>query len=152
MEKKDLLRNKDLDCVASRCVADGTEKVVYIYRDEQGVDDSGWRFFSGNEPGWYFMEPDNLPIVSIEEIVKLNPDVAELLSAPQGSFFRRDESGALVPTDPPEKSSLEKFMDMEAERRGSGFPFAKLLIFAAVIGFAVYLILRWLMGRSTTHE
>ena len=75
-----LLRDKDLDCVASRCVADGTEKVGYMYRDEQGTDDSGWRFFSGNEPGWYFMEPDNLPIVSIQEIVELNPDVAELLT------------------------------------------------------------------------
>jgi hypothetical protein len=147
MEKKDLLRNKDLDCVASRCVADGTEKVGYMYRDEQGVDDSGWRFFSGNEPGWYFMEPDNLPIVSIEEIVKLNPDVGELLTAPQGSFFRRDENGVLVPTDPPEKSSIEKLMDMEAEKRRSSFPFTKLLIMIAAAGLIVYFILRWLMGR-----
>ena len=147
MGKNDLLRNKDLDCVASRCVADGTEKVGYMYRDEQGPDDSGWRFFSGNEPGWYFMEPDNLPIVSIEEIVKLNPDVGELLTAPQGSFFRRDENGVLVPTDPPEKSSIEKLMDMEAEKRRSSFPFTKLLIMIAAAGLIVYFILRWLMGR-----
>ena len=143
----DLLRDKDLDCVASRCVADGTEKVGYMYRDEQGTDDSGWRFFSGNEPGWYFMEPDNLPIVSIQEIVELNPDVAELLSAPQGSYFRRNDDGVLVQTDPPEKSSIEKFMDMQAEQNTAGYSFAGLLLKALAVGFLVYLALRLIIGR-----
>ncbi|MBP0986466.1 MAG: DUF2185 domain-containing protein, partial [Oscillospiraceae bacterium] len=95
----------------------------------------------------YFMEPDNLPIVSIEEIVKLNPDIAEFLSAPQGSFFRRNDEGVFVPEDPPEKSSIEKFMDMQAEKSRSGYSFAGFLLKALAVGFVIYLILRLIIGK-----
>ena len=61
------------------------------------MDDSGWRFFEGDEAQNYVDDPSNLGMYDVNTIANYDSEIIPLLQAPEGSAFERDESGAFVP-------------------------------------------------------
>ena len=56
--------------------------------------DSGWRFFAGEESEAYLSDPSHSGVYSLNTICNYDPDLIPLLSAPYGSAFARGEDGA----------------------------------------------------------
>ncbi|MGH8075841.1 MAG: DUF2185 domain-containing protein [Lysobacter sp.] len=85
-------------CLATdRITVDGST-VGYCYREDPDTpEDSGWRFFAGDESQEYTDDPDNLALYDVNTIANYDPDIAGLLEAPVGSTFERDGSGQFVP-------------------------------------------------------
>ena len=82
-------------CIATdRITVDGC-KVGYMYREytEAGTQDSGWRFFAGDETREYVDTLENSEIYSLNTICNYDPDILPLLYAPPGTAYARDASG-----------------------------------------------------------
>ena len=76
-------------------LVEGKRKVRYMYREEpDNVQDSGWRFFSGDEDDEYVNDPDNIGLYDVNTIADIDPDIIPYLNHPVGSAFER-EDGAL---------------------------------------------------------
>lgn len=82
-------------CMATdRITVDGAP-VGYMYRDKPIRDeDSGWRFFAGDEDEHYMADQQRHGVYDLNTIVNYDPDVLPLLEAGQGSRFERDTNGA----------------------------------------------------------
>lgn len=79
--------------LATRYLVDNRRKVRFMYREQpDNKDDSGWRFFSGDEDQAYVDDPDHIAIYDIETILGLDRDVEPYLSAPAGSAFEREDT------------------------------------------------------------
>ncbi len=85
-------------CFASDRVAVDHEPVGFMYREEADFEeDSGWRFFAGDESQAYLDKADNTGIYDVNDIANCDPDIVPLLDFPVGSEFERDEeTGKLV--------------------------------------------------------
>ena len=81
-------------CLATdRIVVDGA-KVGYMYREEPSREqDSGWRFFSGDEDENYMANNSRHGVYDVNTIVNYDPDIFPLLDSPFGSRFERDADG-----------------------------------------------------------
>ncbi|WP_109486383.1 DUF2185 domain-containing protein [Occallatibacter savannae] len=84
-------------CIASdRITVDGM-RVGYMYREKsQDPSDSGWNFFSGDEPQDYVDDPRNLGMYNVNTIANYDPDIVPLLDKPFGTAWARDEKGEFV--------------------------------------------------------
>lgn len=82
-------------CFATDEITVMGKPVGWCYREEpdDGVPDSGWRFFSGEEPEGYTDDPSNTEICELNCICNYDPDVMPLLAAPYGSAFARGKNG-----------------------------------------------------------
>jgi hypothetical protein len=82
-------------CLATdRIVVDGA-RVGYMYRETPiRADDSGWRFFAGDEDDTYMTNTERHGVYDINTLVNYDPDILPLLDAVEGSRFERDGSGA----------------------------------------------------------
>ena len=61
-------------CIVTNTVAKQGEPVGFLYREASVFEnDSGWRFFSGDETDEYTDDPDNFSVVSLSEITQSNP-------------------------------------------------------------------------------
>lgn len=106
MEKKFKLSASDIRelvpgmgyCIATDMITVEGKRVGYLYREEPDKkDDSGWRFFSGDESQEYVDEPDNMAIYAVNTIANYDPDIIPLLGSPSGAAFGRDpETGEFV--------------------------------------------------------
>ena len=87
-------------CLATdRITVDG-KPVGYMYREEGDSDqDSGWRFFAGDESDEYANDPENLGLFDVNTIANYDPAIIPLLSAPTGSAYARNREGKLVPAN-----------------------------------------------------
>ena len=85
-------------CLASdRIVVDGCQ-VGYCYREKpESEDDSGWRFFAGDEKLAYLDDADNLGLYEVNTIANYDEGIVGVLDYPVGSAFKRSESGAFEP-------------------------------------------------------
>ncbi|MDR1320249.1 MAG: DUF2185 domain-containing protein [Gracilibacteraceae bacterium] len=87
-----------------RVTVDGL-KVGYMYREEpdEGVPDSGWRFFAGDEDDDYIDDPDHSGFYRLNTIANCDAAVIPFLNAPYGSAFVRDDGGVFreTPFEPP---------------------------------------------------
>ena len=83
-------------CYATdRITVDGA-KIGYMYRENPDQkDDSGWRFFAGDENDEYANNPENLGIYDVNTIAHYDLDIIPFLSSPYGSAFGRNENGIL---------------------------------------------------------
>jgi hypothetical protein len=64
--------------------------VRFMYRELPDDDvDSGWRFFSGEEPQEYVDDPANLGIYNVNTIANYDPAIIPHLDAPVFSAFER---------------------------------------------------------------
>jgi len=93
--------------LASKMLVENNRKVRFMYREESTAQDSGWRFFCGDEDQAYADKPENIAIYDIQAILKLDKDVRPYLCAAPGSAFER-----LADSDAFQKSSD---FDFEAE-------------------------------------
>ena len=82
-------------CFATDEITVMGKPVGWCYREEpdDGVPDSGWRFFSGEEPEGYTDDPSNTEICELNCICNYDTDVIPLLAAPYGSAFARGKNG-----------------------------------------------------------
>ena len=85
-------------CIVSKKVYEKSFEVGYLYRDKQmdGVPDSGWRLFAGDEDDEYANNSANLHIAALEYICKYTPKILPLLDSPIGSAYYRDENGEYI--------------------------------------------------------
>ena len=84
-------------CVATKEISVSGRPVGFMYREEPVFDnDSGWRFFSGDESDGYTDNPDNFTVCGIGEITASNPDILPLLQEKAGAWEWAEEgSGRL---------------------------------------------------------
>lgn len=85
-------------CIATdRITVDGA-RVGYMYREEPFNDqDSGWRFFAGDEAQEYLDDVEHMAIYDVNTIANFDPAIIPLLVRPVGSAFEREDGdGELV--------------------------------------------------------
>lgn len=82
--------------LASKMLTDGNNnrKVQSMYREETpNPQDSGWRFFCGEETPDYINNPDNIAIYEIDAILKIDPSIRPCLNHFPGVALEREENG-----------------------------------------------------------
>lgn len=68
-------------------------KVRFMYREKPDNDnDSGWRFFSGEEDQEYVDNPNNIAIYDVDTILAIDNSIKVYLSSPIGSAFEREDA------------------------------------------------------------
>lgn len=78
---------------ATRMLVDGKRKVRYMYREKtSNPQDSGWRFFCGDEDDQYVNDPDNIAIYDINTILEIDKDILPYLNSSTGIAFERNDS------------------------------------------------------------
>jgi len=82
-------------CLATdRITVDGA-KVGYMYREAPTrEEDSGWRFFAGDESHGYMADTQRHGVYDVNTIVNYDPDILPLLDSDAGSRFERAANGA----------------------------------------------------------
>ena len=79
--------------LAPKSLVEHQKKVRFMYRDTPvSPSDSGWRFFSGDEPDEYVNVPENIGLYDVSTIISIDPDIAPFLQAPYGVAFERDDT------------------------------------------------------------
>ncbi len=83
-----------LGCIISK-EAFNTESVGYMYREEpqEGMPDSGWRFFKGDETEEYISNPNNSTVCALNTVCNICPDVMAYIHASIGRTFVKQDIG-----------------------------------------------------------
>lgn len=87
-----------LGCLISdRVTVDGM-RIGYMYREEvdNGMPDSGWRFFAGDEDDAYVNNPDNCGVYHLNTACNYDEDIIPFLSRKPYVAFGRDADGNFV--------------------------------------------------------
>ena len=81
-------------CMATdRITVDG-KPVGYMYRERPTrEEDSGWRFFAGDEDEAYMADLQRHGVYALNTIVNYDPDVLAYIDAEEGSRFERSADG-----------------------------------------------------------
>ncbi|MDV0447530.1 hypothetical protein MsAg5_14300 [Methanosarcinaceae archaeon Ag5] len=89
--------NGPIGCIATdRITVDGF-RVGFMYREESDYpEDSGWRFFAGDESDDYMADAANSDVYSLNTIANYDPEIMEFLEAGVGSAFFRGEDGTFL--------------------------------------------------------
>lgn len=82
-------------CVSGKIIEGEPIRVAYRERS-QGQADSGWRLLSGTEDELYAVNPDNVYMMRIKELLIKFPELEPILKAKTGSLFKADENGKLI--------------------------------------------------------
>jgi hypothetical protein len=61
--------------------------------------DSGWFFCAGTEKRAYMDNARNFAIVQVATLLERFPELAEIVDAPEGAKFRRDDGDRFVSDD-----------------------------------------------------
>ena len=78
--------------VTKRLVEENS-KIGFAYREKSDNEtDSGWRFFVGNEKQEYVDNPDNLLLLTIEDIIKLDASIKSILNSEINMAFEKVET------------------------------------------------------------
>lgn len=81
--------------MATKMLVDNKRKVRFMYREEpSNAQDSGWRFFCGDEDQEYTDNPDNIAIYDIDTITAIDKTVAPYLKAATGTALEREDENA----------------------------------------------------------
>ncbi len=80
---------------ATKMLVEGRRKVRFMYREQpDDPNDSGWRFFCGDEDQEYADNPDNIGIYDINTILEIDDSILPLLDSPFGTAFEREDENA----------------------------------------------------------
>lgn len=84
-------------CFATdKIIVDG-EKIGFMYRETPlNVQDSGWRFMSGNENDDYMNDTSKSGIYHLNTLCNYDESIIELLDFPVGSIFKRNADGKFI--------------------------------------------------------
>ena len=78
-------------CFAPTNLVEEQRKVRFMYRETPDDDnDSGWRFFAGDESDEYVNDPNNIGLFDVFTIAKIDRDIIPFLDSPFGSAFERE--------------------------------------------------------------
>lgn len=78
--------------LATKMLIEGKRKVRYMYREESlNPQDSGWRFFCGDEDDAYVNTPENIGIYDINTILEIDKDVTPYLHCLTGTALERED-------------------------------------------------------------
>ncbi|GAC1648242.1 MAG: hypothetical protein NVS4B3_03530 [Gemmatimonadaceae bacterium] len=78
--------------LASARVAREGRKIRFMYREASDrADDSGWRFFSGDEPQAYVDDSSNIGLYAVGTIAAIDPSIVPLLATLAPCAFERDD-------------------------------------------------------------
>ncbi len=95
-------------CFATDMITVDGQKVGYMYREKPDFpEDSGWRFFSGQESEAYLEDAGHTAIYDVNTIANYDPGIIALLDAPVGSAFERRgwfRKFVAVPFEPPDEA------------------------------------------------
>ena len=81
--------------MATKMLVDGRRKVRFMYRETpDGPQDSGWRFFCGDEDNEYVNNPENIGIYDINTLLGIDKSILPYLQATEGSAFEREDENA----------------------------------------------------------
>lgn len=82
--------------VTDRIVVDGAS-VGYMYRQKpDNKQDSGWRFFAGDENEDYLDQQDNIEIMSVNTIAHYDPSIIPFLEANYDTAFAKNEKNEFI--------------------------------------------------------
>lgn len=80
---------------ATKMLVEGRRKVRFMYREKPGdFNDSGWRFFCGDESQEYTDNPDNIGIYDVNTVLEIDNSIMPLLYSPPGSAYEREDENA----------------------------------------------------------
>jgi len=84
--------------MATKMLVNNKRKVRFMYRDEPSNDqDSGWRFFCGDEDQDYTNNPDNIAIYDVDTIIAIDKSIIPYLKSVKGTALEcEDENGVFV--------------------------------------------------------
>jgi hypothetical protein len=86
---KDLVRPMGGALATDRITVDGLP-VGYMYREAPDrPEDSGWRFFAGNEDQAYIDDPANTSVYAVNTIANYDPDIIGYLETPAPCAFEK---------------------------------------------------------------
>ena len=78
--------------LATKMLVDGKRKVRYMYHEESSnPQDSGWRFFCGDEDDEYVNNPSNISIYDIKTILGIDKSILPYLNSAVGTAFERED-------------------------------------------------------------
>lgn len=78
------------NCLASKAIMQDGAKIGYMFREKSDFeDDTGWRFFTGDESLDFIDEEDNIEIYEMEEVLKQDPAIMSYLDKPVGTELER---------------------------------------------------------------
>ena len=81
-------------CIAAKTVSEEGRPIGFMYREEPVFEqDSGWRFFSGDETDEYTENPDHFSVCTLSDVVRTHPGIAGLLQQPAGTAWETGEDG-----------------------------------------------------------
>lgn len=79
--------------VTDRILVDG-QSINYMYREEpDNKQDSGWRFFAGDEDEDYLDNEANIELMNINIIAHYDKSIIPYLEAPYGIAFAKNDQG-----------------------------------------------------------
>lgn len=77
--------------MATKMLVEGKRKVRFMYRQNpDNEQDSGWRFFCGDEDDEYVNCPDNVAIYDINTILAIDKSITPYLKSAIGAAFERE--------------------------------------------------------------
>lgn len=96
VHEKEMLIAKNFGYVmATKMLVDNTRRVRYMYREEpSGEQDSGWRFFCGDEPQEYVENSDNIAIYNVKTILAIDPSIEMYLNSKINTVLEREDENA----------------------------------------------------------
>lgn len=81
--------------LATKYLIDNKLKVRFMYREEpDNNQDSGWRFFAGDEDDEYVNNPENISIYNVKTIAEIDEDIIPLLKSKYGTKYKRENLAA----------------------------------------------------------
>lgn len=102
--------------LATKMLVENRRKVRFMYHENADNDqDSGWRFFCGDEDDDYANNPDNIAIYDIHTIVDIDESIRSFLGAVAGTAFERED----------EKTDFVEVKDFFVERGVSRYDTAQ---------------------------
>ena len=83
---------------ATKMLIENKRKVRFMYRERgDNPNDSGWRFFCGEEEQSYIDNPNNIAIYDIQTILDIDESISPYLQADYGvAFEREDENESFI--------------------------------------------------------
>ena len=84
--------NYDLNAFVTKDLVEQKKPIRFMYKEQaDNVNDSGWRFFSGDEPQEYVDNADNIIMCSLHDVINnIDTSIVAHLDAEVGIAFERE--------------------------------------------------------------
>lgn len=85
--------NYNLHAFITKDLVEQKKKVGFMYKEKSdNINDSGWRFFSGDESQNYVDNADNIIICSLNDVINnLDSSVEQYLNSEIGTAYERNK-------------------------------------------------------------